>query len=439
MRSLPRPTRQLASLMCSAALLMGCGGSGSSGGGTVTPPPPTPTNNAPTVTSAATATVTENTAAPFYTLVATDPDGDSLSIEVINTGDGRFFALDAQTLQLSPVMTFDFEAPTDANVDNVYDVDIRVQDARGAATTFTLAVTVDDVADNNAYGLQANLPPSGNFDLLDWKLDLTVNSAGDTMGDNETIEEDDLSMGYTNPDYFFTGADGGMVFRSPSRGATTSSGTIYTRTELREMLRRGDRSIKTRGEGDRPNGNNWAFSSAPQTAQDDAGGVDGTLDVTLAVNQVSTTGQNFQIGRLIIGQVHAKDDEPLRLYYRKLPDNRRGSIYAVHEISGGDDVNYNIIGSSSNTASDPDDGILLDETFSYNVTVIGNAMSVTITKANGDSFTRDIDMTDSGYDVEDDFMYFKVGVYHVNNMADDGEFAQITVYELDNKHDGYPF
>ena len=163
------------------------------------------------------------------------------------------------------------------------------------------------------------------------------------------------------------------------------------------------------------------------------------MKVTLAVNEVTTTGEDFQIGRVVIGQIHAKDDEPLRLYYRKLPDNRRGSIYAAHEINGGDDVYYEIIGSRSNSASNPDDGILIGETFTYDVKVVGNSMDVTVTKANGEVFTRNIDMTNSGYDIEDDFMYFKVGVYHLNDTADEGEFAQITIYELDNKHQGYPF
>ena len=283
------------------------------------------------------------------------------------------------------------------------------------------------------------MPPSGNFDLLDWKLDLPINASGELVGQSAKIDEGDMAMGYTNADYFFTAADGGMVLRSPSQGATTSANTRYARTELREMLRRGDRSISTRGPDGKPNKNNWAFSSAPAAALSDAGGVDGDLKVTLAVNEVTTTGEDFQIGRVVIGQIHAKDDEPLRLYYRKLPDNRRGAIYAAHEINGGDDVYYEIIGSRSNSASNPQDGILLGETFTYDVNVVGNSMDVTITKANGDVFTDNIDMTNSGYDIETDFMYFKVGVYHLNDTADVGEFAQITVYELENKHQGYPF
>lgn len=425
-----------------ALQIAGCGG-GSSAAPAVTPPtsvtPPAP-NTPPVVSSSSKASVTENTTSSFYTLSVSDAENDALSTaEIISSGDGSFFTIDTQSLNISPTVGMDFEAFGDLDGDNIYQVTVRVTDNRGASTDFDLDIEVEDVADNFSYGLQSSLAPSGNFDLLDWKLDLPITASGEFSGDNLTIGEVDMSMGYTNPDYFFTAADGGMVFRSPSQGATTSANTRYARTELREMLRRGDRSISTRGAGDRPNKNNWAFSSAPASALTDAGGIDGDLTVTLAVNEVTTTGENFQIGRVIIGQIHAESDEPIRLYYRKLPDNRRGVIYAAHEISGGDDINYDIIGSRANDAENPEDGILLGEAFTYNISAVGNSLDVTITKANGDSFSQNIDMTNSGYDVENDFMYFKVGVYHVNDMADAGEFAQITVYELENKHQGYPF
>lgn len=397
-------------------------------------------NSAPVISSAGKTSLLENSASSFYTLSVSDPENDRISsVEISPSGDGRFFTVNPQTYEISPVAAFDFEQATDSDLDNIYDIIVQVTDSRGASTNFDLNITVEDVSDNFSFGLQRSLAPSENFDLLDWKLDLPVNAAGELEGDNLTISENDLALSYENPDFFFSADDGGMVFRSPSQGATTSANTRYTRTELREMLRRGDRSIRTRGEGGRPNRNNWAFSSAPQSALDDAGGIDGELKVTLAVNEVSTTGTNFQIGRLIIGQIHAKDDEPIRLYYRKLPGNSRGSIYAAHEINGGDDIYYEIIGSRSNSAPNPVDGILLGETFTYKIEVTGNNLKTTIIKANGEVFVQNIDMTNSGYDIENDFMYFKVGVYHVNDMANEGEAAQITVYELENKHTGYPY
>lgn len=441
-----RPKWKLA-LFTSVTILgltfVACGGGSNSTPSTPsssTTPTPSTTNAPPVVNSSSKASVRENTTDVFYTLTASDPNNDSVSsAEVLSSGDGQFFTINAQSLEVSLISAVDFEQFSDENSDNIFDITIRITDSRGASTDFDLSITLEDESDNFSYGHQPGLPPSGNFDLLDWKLDLPISDSGALEGDSAHINEEDLDMGYTNPNYFFTAPDGGMVLRSPSQGATTSTNTVYTRTELREMLRRGDRSISTRGSGGRPNKNNWALSSAPQAALDEAGGIDGDLTVTLAVNTVTTTGENFQIGRVIIGQIHAESDEPIRLYYRKLPDNRRGAIYAAHEINGGDDIYYEIIGSRSNSASDPDDGILLGETFTYNIKTTGNTLAVTVTKANNQVFTQTIDMTNSGYDVETDFMYFKVGVYHVNNSADASEFAQITVYELENKHQGYPF
>ena len=98
------------------------------------------------------------------------------------------------------------------------------------------------------------------------------------------------------------------------------------------MLCVGDRSVSTTG----VNANNWALGY--QEPNPDHGGRNGVLAATLVVNQVTTTGDGLHPGRTIIGQIHAKDDEPARLYYRKCPDNEFGSIYLEHEIR---DVTFN--------------------------------------------------------------------------------------------------
>jgi len=285
--------------------------------------------------------------------------------------------------------------------------------------------------------LKARLPPSGNFELIDWRLDRPVNSNEELTGLADILQEDELAAGHQS-EWFFTGPDGGLVMRAPVIGATTS-GSRFARTELREMLRRGDRSIRARGDGDRPNLNNWTFSSAPQSAQDTAGGVDGTLRVTMAVNTVTTTGASNQVGRLIIGQIHAEDDEPIRLYYRKLPGNENGVIYAEHELRGGEDIRFDIIGDSSNDADNPVDGFALDEQFTYDIIAVGNTITTIISQDGLTIGSLDIDISDSGYDVEDDFLYFKAGTYHIVDTADPSEEAQTTIYELTNTHDGYPF
>ena len=277
--------------------------------------------------------------------------------------------------------------------------------------------------------LDPNLPPSSNFDLSAWYLSVPSDDNGD--GKADSIKEDELNSGYANSNYFYTAADGGMVFRCPVDGYKTSSGTSYTRTELREMLRRGDTSIATQG----VNENNWVFGSAPFSARNAAGGVDGVLRATLAVNHVTTTGDSGQVGRVIVGQIHANDDEPLRLYYRKLPGNSKGSVYIAHEPNGGSDSWYEMIGSRSSSASNPSDGIALDEIWSYEVKVVGNTLTVTILRDGKDDVVQEVDMSNSGYDVSDQYQYFKAGVYNQNNTGSGSDYVQATFYALEQSHD----
>lgn len=276
--------------------------------------------------------------------------------------------------------------------------------------------------------LDPNLPPSENFDLSRWYVSVPIDEDGNGRADN--IKEGDLNNGYELSGYFFTGDDGGMVFRVGPTGFKTSTNTSYTRVELREMLRAGNTRIDTQG----VNANNWVFGSAPAADRAAAGGVDGNMRATLAVNRVSTTGEAYQVGRVIIGQIHANDDEPLRLYYRKLPGNDKGSVYFAHEINGGDDVWFEMIGSRSDTASDPADGIALDEVFSYEIDVRGNALTVFIYREGKPTVSKAVDMSNSGYDVGGQYMYFKAGAYNQNNTGDDDDYTQVTFYALEHSH-----
>jgi hypothetical protein len=49
----------------------------------------------------------------------------------------------------------------------------------------------------------------------------------------------------------------------------------------------------------------------------------------------------------------------------------------------------------------------------------------------------DYDMSDSQFDADGQYHYFKVGVYHLNNSSDPSEYAQATFYEIRNSHMGY--
>ena len=105
------------------------------------------------------------------------------------------------------------------------------------------------------------------------------------------------------------------------------------------MLRRGNSGISTRG----VNRNNWILDYQPDPGVA-VGGRGGTLRATLAVNRVTQTGDRNQVGRVVIGQIHAENDEPIRLYYRKYPENERGFVYFAHEIRNSDDIYFPVLG-----------------------------------------------------------------------------------------------
>ncbi|MCU4674033.1 polysaccharide lyase family 7 protein [Catenovulum sp. 2E275] len=327
---------------------------------------------------------------------------------------------------------------TNIELFDITDIDaqqIRIKtfsNSAGSSWTNITEVKVFGQENSNSGGnsdLDPTKAPSENFDLSRWYLSVPTDT--DNSGTADSIKENELNSGYQSSAYFYTGSDGGMVFKCPVDGYKTSTNTSYTRTELREMLRAGNTSIDTSG----VNENNWVFSSAPSSAKNAAGGVDGTLEATLAVNYVTTTGNSDQVGRVIIGQIHAEDDEPVRLYYRKLPGNSKGSIYFAHEPGNGNSEQwYEMIGSRSSSASNPADGISLNEKFSYEINVTGNLLTVKILREGKPTVTETVDMNNSGYDDADDWMYFKAGVYNQNNTGNGSDYVQATFYALEQTH-----
>lgn len=279
--------------------------------------------------------------------------------------------------------------------------------------------------------------PAEVLDLSCWYVSLPVDRTG--SGKATSVSEKEVADGYIDPENFYVNAAGdGVTFSSPIKGVLTSKNTTYTRSELREMIRRGDTSIPTKG----VNKNNWVFSTAPAEDQAAAGGVDGTLDVVLTVDEVTTTGANWQQGRVIVGQIHANDDEPAKLYYRKFPHHTLGSVFVTHEPRDADDVSYPLIGHNlpdyyhqDAEIREPDDGIAVGERWGYQIKVVGNTLTVTIRRDGKDDVVQDIDMSDSGYDTGGQYMYFKAGVYNQNKTGAADERATATFYELDVTHD----
>ena len=290
----------------------------------------------------------------------------------------------------------------------------------------------------NAFGLDPNLEPWENFDLDDWALDSPEGRSSNPCQSRRVDEDEwDEVPGTPTHDYIFTHTDGGMRFVSPVGGSTTSSScnSGFPRSELREMLRRGNRSISTQG----VNGNNWALGYQPEGSNH--AGRNGELKATLRVNRVTTTGtSSLHPGRTIIGQIHADNDEPARLYYRKLPNADFGCIYLEHEIRDSDDVTFNMIGNERCSGNGPSNGIQLGELFSYEIRNLDEEIRVRVIRGDQDGeilseVTVDMNALDSGYDRADEWMYFKAGAYTQNNTGDDDDTDVITFYRLSNTHD----
>ena len=354
------------------------------------------------------------------------------------------------------------------------------------------------------FDLNPNADPWDNFDLSVWGLDspalrdTSLRSGEDDFERGVRVDDFEfiaLREGSSNSDfddsedlffgregntessdpYFFTASDGGMVFKSPVDGGRTSTNTRFPRSELREYVRAGQ-TRRSSGESisiSGANENNWVLGYQPDNlilddnnrgdrGIENVGGRNGVLTGTLRVNKVTETGRPDDIGVVIIGQIHAEDDEPMRLYYRKLPGNELGSVYFIHEINGDDDLDeVNLVGSRDDDASNPSGGIALDELFSYEIIAEGDEIEVVLRRGDSDGQvinrgTVNMSDEDSDYDRRDEWMYFKAGAYTQNNVAverfrgedlpgaattgfgpngNEADYDQVTFYRLNVSHD----
>jgi hypothetical protein len=241
------------------------------------------------------------------------------------------------------------------------------------------------------------LPPSRNFDLSHWKL---------TIPSGQDIQADVLNDGYTLANAFYTDpVTGGMVFRCPNLAGTTAN-TSYSRTELREMLApAGSASADA---------NNWTTADG------------GTLRAKLRVDRVSVSGDDAKVGRVIIGQIHGDDSEPIRLYFHKKPGEAKGRIYAAHDTADNQNsYSPDIVGNTDGA------GIALGETFDYEIRLVDTRLTVVIERASGatETYTKDIDPAYRGEN-----LYFKAGVYNQNNTGESGDYVQATFFALSQTH-----
>lgn len=142
-------------------------------------------DNAPTFTSVDTASVAENTTA-VTTVEATDLDGslNAFTYSISGGADSALFTINETTGALSFIAAPNFEAPSDAGEDNVYNVTVAVSDTLHSVTQ-DITVTVTD----------ANDAPVIANDLLDPALEFSTTTF--TLDDLEASDEDGNPLTFT--------------------------------------------------------------------------------------------------------------------------------------------------------------------------------------------------------------------------------------------------
>lgn len=256
------------------------------------------------------------------------------------------------------------------------------------------------------------------FELSNWKITLPVDSdyfddPGADYTDGTAVEvKGDEFEGFEAAEFFYYDDDEeAMIFRAPADGAKTSANTTYARSELREMD--GDDNAA------------WSLSEG------------GTLSATLKVTELAKEDDG-DAGRVVIGQIHGEDDELVRLYY-----DANGELYFANEITDDDNVDDSEVKFYFENSSGESANVALGETFSYNIDVSDEKLTVEVS-IDGEVYsaveTDGIDPSNIVDAWSDDSFYFKAGVYQgVNNQdghsSEGTGAAEAAFYDIDFDHE----
>ena len=240
---------------------------------------------------------------------------------------------------------------------------------------------------------------------------------------------------FENKDYFYTAKDDGgqwVVFKTPNAGNTHGTSN-NTRTELAQLKK-------------------WS----PTT--------EATMNATLKVMNVASTGdaQVAATYSVVVGQIHSADgheNEPLKIFYKKFPGHKKGSVFWNYEINtAGDDnsgrwdysypiwgYDFSVLGSDANSfPEEPKDGIALGEAFSYEVKIKDGLMHLTFTSKGHETKTFTKNLIKSEYANKSDMpeqvknLFVPIGqdgVERESAYANEGLFFKLGSYNQTNGKD----
>ena len=180
-------------LLAVTFVVVSCGGGGGGGGGSDYQPPAPPANNAPTITNSTTSySVVENQTSAF-TITANDADGDALTF-TIGGSDASLF-----TVSTSGVVTFntapDFESPSDADGNNVYDLMASVSDGSlNDSKDFTVTVTNDTSDDVTTEGYDGTYIGAGPIQGATVCIEVTAGTCSGAQYTATTAQDGTFSI-----------------------------------------------------------------------------------------------------------------------------------------------------------------------------------------------------------------------------------------------------
>lgn len=137
----------------------------------------------------------------------------------------------------------------------------------------------------------------------------------------------------------------------------------------------------------------------------------GKLTGSLKVMHVSTSGDARVAASysVVIGQIHSDEgheNEPIKIFYKKFPGHKKGSVFWNYEINTAGDnsgrwdystavwgYDMSVIGPNTDTyPKEPENGIELGEEFSYEINVYKGIMYLTFTSKNHQTvhFTKNL-------------------------------------------------
>ena len=203
-------------------------------------------DNVPVFTSPATANAQENQTAA-YMAAATDADGDTLVYSLSGT-DAALFTIDTTTGEVSFIEAPDFEAPGDANGDNVYDIIVTASDST-TDTEQAVAITVTSENGNvpvftspATANAQENQTAAYMAAATDADGDTLVYSLSGTDAALFTIDANTGEVSFIEaPDFEAPGDDGGDnvydIIVTASDGTTdTEQAVAITVTDVNELV-----------------------------------------------------------------------------------------------------------------------------------------------------------------------------------------------------------